>query len=117
MCREIAAGVFVDVIEIDAASNNGVENIRELRESVNYPPAVGRKKIYVIDEAHMLSQAAANALLKTLEEPPANIVFILATTEPQKLPSTILSRCLRLDFHRVSEKVILERFIESGELR
>ena len=117
VCREIAAGVFVDVIEIDAASNNGVENIRELRESVNYPPAAGRKKIYVIDEAHMLSQAAANALLKTLEEPPANIVFILATTEPQKLPATILSRCLRLDFHRVSEKVILERFIEiCGEL-
>lgn len=112
VCKDIAAGVSVDVIEIDAASNNGVDNIRELRESVNYPPVAGRKKIYVVDEVHMLSQAAANALLKTLEEPPANIVFILATTEPQKLPATILSRCLRLDFHRVSEKDILKRLTE-----
>ncbi|HCU08623.1 MAG TPA: DNA polymerase III subunit gamma/tau, partial [Clostridiales bacterium] len=110
VCRDIAAGIFVDVIEIDAASNNGVDNIRELRESVNYPPASGRSKVYVIDEAHMLSTPAANALLKTLEEPPENIVFILATTEPQKLPATILSRCLRLDFHRVSEELIRQRF-------
>jgi len=111
-CRDIAAGTFVDVVEIDAASNNGVDNIRELRESVNYPPAAGRSKVYVIDEAHMLSTPAANALLKTLEEPPERIVFILATTEPHKLPATILSRCLRLDFHRVSEEKILERFVE-----
>lgn len=109
-CRAIAAGAFVDVIEMDAASNNGVDNIRELRESVNYPPANGRNKVYVLDEAHMLSTPAANALLKTLEEPPENVVFILATTEPQKLPTTILSRCLRLDFHRVSESLIRERF-------
>ncbi|MDD3863528.1 MAG: DNA polymerase III subunit gamma/tau, partial [Eubacteriales bacterium] len=112
VCRDIAAGTFVDVIEIDAASNNGVDNIRELRESVNYPPASGRSKVYVIDEAHMLSTPAANALLKTLEEPPESIVFILATTEPQKLPATILSRCLRLDFHRVSEDLIRHRFAE-----
>ena len=110
VCRAVAAGTFVDVIELDAASNNGVDNIRELRESVNYPPAAGRNKVYVLDEAHMLSQSAANALLKTLEDPPDNVVFILATTEPQKLPATILSRCLRLDFHRVSETLIRERF-------
>ena len=98
----------MDVIEIDAASNNGVENIRELRESVKYPPAVGRKKVYIIDEVHMLSPGAFNALLKTLEEPPENVMFILATTEPQKLPATILSRCLRLDFKRVPQKLLME---------
>jgi len=103
-CRSIKEGTFMDVIEIDAASNNGVENIRELRESVKYPPAIGRKKIYIIDEVHMLSTGAFNALLKTLEEPPEHVIFILATTEPQKLPATILSRCMRLDFKRVSEK-------------
>ena len=98
----------MDVIEIDAASNNGVENIRELRESVKYPPAVGRKKVYIIDEVHMLSTGAFNALLKTLEEPPENVIFILATTEPQKLPATILSRCLRLDFKRVPQALLME---------
>lgn len=102
-CRSIKEGTFMDVIEIDAASNNGVENIRELRESVKYPPVAGRVKVYIIDEVHMLSPGAFNALLKTLEEPPANVMFILATTEVQKLPATILSRCLRLDFHRVPE--------------
>lgn len=106
-CRAIKEGSFMDVIEMDAASNNGVENIRELRESVKYPPAVGRKKIYIIDEVHMLSTGAFNALLKTLEEPPENVVFILATTEPQKLPATILSRCMRFDFRRVSENVLV----------
>jgi len=111
VCTSIATGTFVDVVEIDAASNNGVDNIRELRESVNFPPAVGRTKIYIIDEAHMLSASAANALLKTLEEPPSNIVFILATTEPQRLPATIVSRCLRLDFRRVSEDKIKELFV------
>ncbi|MEA4986865.1 MAG: DNA polymerase III subunit gamma/tau [Anaerovorax sp.] len=103
-CKSITNGTFMDVIEIDAASNNGVENIRELRESVKYPPVSGRCKVYIIDEVHMLSTGAFNALLKTLEEPPENIMFILATTEVQKLPATILSRCLRLDFHRVPEK-------------
>ncbi|HQC36565.1 MAG TPA: DNA polymerase III subunit gamma/tau, partial [Bacillota bacterium] len=89
-CRAIANGSFLDVIEIDAASNNGVDDIRDLRESVNFPPAYGRNKVYIIDEAHMLSGPASNALLKTLEEPPTNVVFILATTEPNKLPPTVL---------------------------
>lgn len=106
-CMAIKEGNFMDVIEIDAASNNGVDNIRELRESVKYPPAVGRKKVYIIDEVHMLSTGASNALLKTLEEPPENVMFVLATTDPQKLPQTILSRCMRLDFKRVSEKTLI----------
>ncbi len=105
-CLSIQEGNFIDVIEIDAASNNGVDNIRELRESVKYPPAVGGKKVYIIDEVHMLSPGAFNALLKTLEEPPEHVMFVLATTEPQKLLATILSRCMRLDFKRVSEKVL-----------
>lgn len=105
-CMNIKAGTFMDVIEIDAASNNGVENIRELRESVKYPPVAGRCKVYIIDEVHMLSTGAFNALLKTLEEPPERIMFILATTEVQKLPATILSRCLRLDFKRVPESIL-----------
>ena len=105
-CRAIAAGSFMDVIEIDAASNNGVDNIRELRESVKYPPQIGRKKIYIIDEVHMLSTGAFNALLKTLEEPPEDVVFVLCTTEPQKLPQTILSRCMRLDFRRIPQKIL-----------
>lgn len=105
-CRGIKEGTFMDVIEIDAASNNGVDNIRELRESVKYPPAVGRKKVYIVDEVHMLSSGAFNALLKTLEEPPEYVMFILATTEPQKLPATILSRCMRLDFKRVPEETL-----------
>ncbi len=107
-CRAIAQGTFMDVIEIDAASNNGVDNIRELRESVKYPPQVGSKKVYIIDEVHMLSTGAFNALLKTLEEPPENVIFILCTTEPQKLPQTILSRCMRLDFKRVPQAVLEE---------
>ncbi len=111
-CRAIAAGSFLDVIEIDAASNNGVDDVRILREEVNFPPAVGRTKVYIIDEAHMLTPQACNALLKTLEEPPASTVFILATTDPAKLPSTILSRCIRLDFKRVPEEKILARFEE-----
>ncbi|MHC1722624.1 MAG: DNA polymerase III subunit gamma/tau [Aminipila sp.] len=105
-CKSIKEGTFMDVIEIDAASNNGVDNIRELKESVKYPPVVGRRKVYIIDEVHMLSSGAFNALLKTLEEPPENVMFILATTEPQKLPATILSRCLRLDFRRVPETML-----------
>lgn len=105
-CKSIKEGTFMDVIEIDAASNNGVDNIRELKESVKYPPVLGRRKVYIIDEVHMLSSGAFNALLKTLEEPPENVMFILATTEPQKLPATILSRCLRLDFRRVPEATL-----------
>lgn len=106
-CQGIKNGNFIDVIEIDAASNNGIDNIRELRETVKYPPVVGRKKVYIIDEVHMLSTGASNALLKTLEEPPEYVVFILATTEPQALPATILSRCMRLDFRRVPESVLI----------
>lgn len=111
-CRSIKDGTFMDVIEIDAASNNGVDNIRELRESVKYPPAIGRKKVYIVDEVHMLSSGAFNALLKTLEEPPEYVMFILATTEPQKLPATILSRCMRLDFKRVPEEILASGMAE-----
>jgi DNA polymerase-3 subunit gamma/tau len=102
MCKEIAAGNSMNVIEIDAASNNGVENVREIIDEVSYSPTRGKKKVYIIDEVHMLSQGAFNALLKTLEEPPSYVVFILATTEVQKLPITILSRCQRYDFHRIT---------------
>ena len=102
-CLSIKDGSFIDMIEIDAASNNGVESVREIRDSVNYPASIGRRKVYIIDEVHMLSTAAFNALLKTLEEPPEGIMFILATTDPQKLPQTILSRCMRFNFRRVSE--------------
>lgn len=111
-CKSIQSGSFMDLIEIDAASNNGVNDIRELRESVLFPPAVGRKKVYIIDEVHALSKEAFNAFLKTLEEPPENVIFILATTEPQKLPQTILSRCLRMDFRRVCEREITKRMEE-----
>jgi DNA polymerase III subunit gamma/tau len=101
-CREITQGNAVDVLEIDGASNTGVDNIRELRETIRYRPAKSRYKIYIIDEVHMLSTAAFNALLKTLEEPPEHIVFIFATTEPHKIPATILSRCQRFDFRRIA---------------
>ena len=105
-CKTIEAGASFDVYEMDAASNSRVEEIRELLEKVDYPPQFGRYKVYIIDEVHMLSNAAFNALLKTLEEPPEYMVFILATTEPQKLPATILSRCQRYDFGRYSESQI-----------
>lgn len=101
-CREIAAGSSVDVIEIDGASNRGIEHIRELREAVHYAPAAGKYKVYVIDEVHMLTNEAFNALLKTLEEPPPHVIFIFATTEPQKIPATIHSRCQRYGFKRIS---------------
>ena len=107
-CQAIRDGSFLDVIEIDAASNNGVDDVRELRESVKYPPVVGRMKVYIIDEVHMLSTEAFNALLKTLEEPPEYVTFILATTEVHKLPATVLSRCMRLDFRRVPESVLIK---------
>ncbi|MBE5766827.1 MAG: DNA polymerase III subunit gamma/tau [Clostridiales bacterium] len=107
-CRQLATESNLDIVEIDAASNNGVDEIRELRERVKYPPVNGRYKVYIIDEVHMLSPAAFNALLKTLEEPPAHVVFILATTEPKKLPATVLSRCQRFDFRRVPMPVIVE---------
>ena len=107
-CREIAAGNSLDVIEIDGASNNSVEDVRQLRDNVRYAPAKGRYKIYLIDEVHMLSSAAFNALLKTLEEPPAHVKFIFATTEPQKVLPTILSRCQRFDLHRIPANLIAD---------
>ena len=111
-CQSLANPTNLDILEIDAASNNGVDDIRELRESVQYPPVAGQYKVYIIDEVHMLSPGAFNALLKTLEEPPKHAVFILATTEPQKLPATILSRCMRFDFHLVADEVI-QKLIEN----
>lgn len=112
MCRSIAAGTSMNVIEIDAASNNGVDNIREIREEVAYRPTEGRYKVYIIDEVHMLSIGAFNALLKTLEEPPEYVIFILATTESHKIPITILSRCQRYDFKRISIETIAGRLRE-----
>jgi len=109
MCQGITDGSISDVIEIDAASNNGVDEIREIRDNVKYAPAVARYKVYIIDEAHMLSQGAFNALLKTLEEPPKHVIFILATTEPHKIPLTIVSRCQRFDFKRIADDVIINR--------
>lgn len=109
MCKAIAAGVSLNVIEIDAASNNGVDNIREIVEEVAYSPTEGRFKVYIIDEVHMLSIGAFNALLKTLEEPPSYVIFILATTEAHKIPITILSRCQRYDFRRISLDTISMR--------
>ena len=116
-CREIAAGNSLDVIEIDGASNNSVEDVRQLRENVRYAPAKGRYKIYLIDEVHMLSPAAFNALLKTLEEPPGHVKFIFATTEPQKVLPTILSRCQRFDLHRIPANLIAKhlQFIAEKE--
>lgn len=107
-CVAITRGSALDVIEIDAASNTGVDNIRELREQVKYLPASGKYKIYIIDEVHMLSNSAFNALLKTLEEPPAHVLFILATTEPHEIPITILSRCQRFDFRKMNKPVLVE---------
>ena len=109
ICKAITNGTLGDVIEIDAASNNGVEEIRDIRGKAKYAPTEADYKVYIIDEVHMLSTGAFNALLKTLEEPPANVVFILATTEPQKIPATIISRTQRFDFHRIKPQVILDR--------
>ena len=116
-CREIAGGNSLDVIEIDGASNNSVEDVRQLRENVRYAPAKGRYKIYLVDEVHMLSSAAFNALLKTLEEPPEHVKFIFATTEPQKVLPTILSRCQRFDLHRIPANLIAQhlQFIAKKE--
>ena len=116
-CREITGGNSLDVLEIDGASNNGVEQVRELRDNVRYAPAKGRFKIYIIDEVHMLTSAAFNALLKTLEEPPPHVKFIFATTEPQKVLPTILSRCQRFDLHRIPANLIAQhlQFIAGKE--
>ena len=112
MCKAIQTGTAMNVIEIDAASNNGVDNIREIREEVSYRPTEGNYKVYIIDEVHMLSTGAFNALLKTLEEPPSYVMFILATTEAHKIPITILSRCQRYDFHRITIDTIAARLDE-----
>ena len=109
VCRGIDDGSVLDVLEIDAASNNGVDNIRDLRDEANFTPAVGKYRVYIIDEAHMLSTGAFNALLKIMEEPPAHVVFILATTEVHKIPATILSRCQRFDFYRIPRDAIASR--------
>ncbi|MCM2322741.1 MAG: DNA polymerase III subunit gamma/tau [Oligoflexia bacterium] len=111
-CKEITGGNGIDVIEIDGASNNGVDAVREIRENAKYMPSTGARKIYIIDEVHMLTTQAFNALLKTLEEPPAHVIFIFATTEPHKIPATILSRCQRFDFRRVTLAQIQARLAE-----
>ncbi len=119
VCKSLE-GTNIDVLEIDAASNNGVDEIRDLREKVKYPPVVGKYKVYIIDEVHMLSSSAFNALLKTLEEPPKHTVFILATTEVHKLPATILSRCLRFDYKLVSLddlSSLLKRVLDSENIK
>lgn len=115
MCKAIASQSSLNVIEIDAASNNGVDNIREIRDEVNYSPTEGKYKVYIIDEVHMLSPGAFNALLKTLEEPPSYVIFILATTEAHKIPITILSRCQRYDFRRITIDTISDRLQELME--
>lgn len=109
MCRKINEGLAIDVTELDAASNNGVDKIRDIIDDVKYPPQEARYKVYIMDEVHMLSAGAVNAFLKTLEEPPNNVIFILATTDPQKLPITILSRCQRFDFKRINNSDITAR--------
>lgn len=119
-CKNIASGSSLNVVEIDAASNNGVENIREIRDEVQYPPTEGKYRVYIIDEVHMLSTGAFNALLKTLEEPPSYVIFILATTEVQKIPVTVLSRCQRYDFKRITVDTIVEhlkKLIEAEQIQ
>ena len=115
ICKGILNGSIMDIMEMDAASHNSVDDIRDLREKVIYPPSRAKYKVYIIDEVHMLSRSAFNALLKTLEEPPKHLIFILATTEPEKLPQTILSRCQRFDFKRVSTKDIIENMKNISE--
>lgn len=112
MCKKINSGLAIDVSEMDAASHNKVDDIRDLIDEVKYPPRESKYKVYIMDEAHMLTQGAVNAFLKTLEEPPENVIFILATTDPQKLPITILSRCQRFDFKRIKSDDILERLVK-----
>lgn len=108
VCKQLSQPSNMDIMEIDAASNNRVDEIRDLREKVKYPPVVGKYKVYIVDEVHMLTDSAFNALLKTLEEPPEHCVFILATTEVQKLPATILSRCMRFDFKLIEQNTLVE---------
>ncbi len=109
MCRSITGGMSLDVVEMDAASNRGIDDIRSLREKVNYAPGLARYKVYIVDEVHMLTDAACNALLKTLEEPPPSVIFVMATTEPHKVLSTIVSRCQRFNFRRLSQAAITDK--------
>lgn len=115
ICRAIDDGTFLDIYEIDAASNNSVDNIREIRDDIGFTPALGKYKVYIIDEVHMLSTSAFNAFLKTLEEPPQHVIFILATTDPQKVPDTILSRCQRFDFRRISDEDMTAKLKEIAD--
>src|SRR2546421_9600317 len=115
-CIEMTAGSALDLIEIDAASNRGIDEIRDLREKVNLAPALGPKKIYIIDEAHMLTEPAFNALLKTLEEPPEHVIFILCTTDAQKVPMTVLSRCQQYVFRRFTEEQVTARLRHIADL-
>src|SRR3954467_4124094 len=108
-CRDIDAGRFVDLLELDAASNTGIDNMREILDNARYAPTAGRFKVYLIDEVHMLSKAAFNSMLKTLEEPPEHVKFVLATTDPQKIPVTVLSRCLQFNLKQLPAPVITER--------
>ena len=112
LCKSISEGIALDIIEIDAASNTGVENIREIIEKARFAPTQARWKVYVIDECHMLSTAASNALLKTIEEPPANVIFILATTNPERVIKTIQSRCQKFDFKRISTEKIYKHLVD-----
>lgn len=114
-CKNVASGASLNVVEIDAASNNGVENIRDIREQVQYPPTEGKFRVYIIDEVHMLSTGAFNALLKTLEEPPSYVIFILATTEVNRIPITVLSRCQRYDFKRITIRTLTDRLKELAQ--
>ena len=114
-CAAIRAGNSLDVYEIDGASNTGIDNVRELIENARYQPANSRFKVYIIDEVHQISKAAFNALLKTLEEPPPFVKFILATTEPDRIPETVLSRCQRFDFRRIAVREIIQRLKEIAE--
>src|SRR4030043_1290703 len=119
-CQEVTRGTSMDVIAIEGASNRGIDEIRELRENVRYTPAKNRYKIYIIDEVHMLTREAFNALLKTLEEPPPHILFVFATTEPHKIPTTILSRCQRYDFKRIPLREVtesLKRIVEEEKIQ
>ena len=112
ICVTINDGRFMDIIELDAASNRGIDEIRDIREKVNFAPVQGRRKVYIIDEAHMLTDAASNAFLKTLEEPPGHVIFILCTTEAHKILGTIVSRCQRFDFRRIPSELIYQRLAE-----
>ena len=109
MCTSSNEGKFLDTIELDAASNRGIDEIRSIKEKINFLPTEGSKKVYIIDEAHMLTDQASNAFLKTLEEPPSHVTFILCTTEPQKILPTILSRCQRYDFRKITHPIVVQR--------